>query len=111
MSGNSIIVRWKLRRVVSNRQLALWVTRANYKGGVECNSGGLTQGLLVRGVRQVCGPPTPTVTGTPPTSTRTSTPGNSCATRVARVTPSAIINAPSDPRYTSSGGIPCVEVP
>jgi hypothetical protein len=45
------------------------------------------------------------------TSTRTNTPGSSLATRVARVTPSLMTNAPSVPRLTRSGGIPAIEVP
>jgi plastocyanin len=45
----------------------------------ECNSGGLTQGLLVRGVRQVCGSPTATytITRTPTRGTPSPTPSPS----------------------------------
>ena len=47
----------------------------------------------------------------PSTSTRTVVPGKSFATLVARVTPSANSSTPSDPSYTSSGGIPATDVP
>lgn len=38
-------------------------------------------------------------------------PGRNFAARVARVTPSLIMSAPSDPRYTKTGGIPSKEIP
>jgi hypothetical protein len=47
----------------------------------------------------------------PRTSTRTVVPGKSFATRVARVTPSTNSRMPSEPSYTSKGGIPTTDVP
>jgi plastocyanin len=46
----------------------------------ECNSGGLTQGLLVRGLRQVCGSPTATytITRTPTSGTPSPSPTSIC---------------------------------
>ncbi|MFL5733934.1 MAG: dockerin type I domain-containing protein [Chloroflexia bacterium] len=83
----------------------------------ECNTGGLSSGMMLTFVPAVCGSPTPTVTGTPPTNTPTITPTSTRTPTITRTpintrtptrTPVPIATCGPDSNYAvtvSSGGI------
>jgi hypothetical protein len=72
----------------------------------ECNSGGVTQGMMLIFTQPPCGTPTPTITGTPPTATATATTTNtptSTFTRTATATRTSTSAPTGTPTNTATG--------